>query len=79
MTAKDKALAVVQKYGWLGTKWEQTNFYTLEKENAKQCAIICVDELIEQNGELYLNGIGTDYYKKVNSYLFDLKKEIEAL
>jgi hypothetical protein len=46
---------------------------------AKSCALIAVDELIIQNGELYLNGLDSSYYRKKNAYLFEVKQEIEKL
>ena len=46
-TPKEKALTLVQKYAWLGTKCKQTAFYTLELENAKQCALIDVQNTID--------------------------------
>jgi hypothetical protein len=45
----------------------------------RQCALIAVDEMIIQNGELYLNGLDGDYYKEKNSFLFAVKQEIENL
>jgi len=54
----------------------------IDKYTAKQCALIAVDEMIVQNGELYLNNLGEEtilYYKKVNNYLFEVKQEIEKL
>lgn len=48
MTAKEKALELCQKFGWLGFKWEQTNFTTISLENSKQCAILAVDEVLKQ-------------------------------
>ena len=48
--------------------------------DAKQCALIAVDEMIIQNGELYLNSLGEktiEFYKKQNAYLFDVKQEIQ--
>ena len=48
----------------------------------KQCALIAVDEMIEQNGELYLNSLGDKtiaFYKAKNAYLFEVKQEINNL
>jgi hypothetical protein len=55
---------------------------TNEKDIAKKCALMCVNELIIQNGELYLNLLGDKtnaYYREVNAYLFDVESEIEEL
>ena len=46
---------------------------------AKQCALIAVDEMIIQNGELYLLGLAKDYYIEKNAYLFDVKSELQSL
>jgi hypothetical protein len=35
--------------------------------------------MIIQNGELFLNGLDNDYYKKKNAFLFEVKQEIEKL
>ena len=48
-------------------------------KEAKQCALIAVDEMIIQNGELYLNGLAIDYYIEKNAFLFAVKTEIENL
>jgi hypothetical protein len=74
MEAKEKALQLCQKFGYLGIKWEQTNHYTLKLENAKQCALICVDELIQQCHDYRDIDLGAskDYWQEV-------KKEIDLL
>ena len=46
---------------------------------SKQRALIAIDEMIEQNGELYLKGIAKEYYLKKNSELFEVKTEIEKI
>jgi hypothetical protein len=51
-------------------------------ELAKQCALIAVDEMIMQNGELFLLPLQAEiieHYKKTNSYLFEVKEEINKL
>jgi hypothetical protein len=45
---------------------------------AKNCALIAVEEMIIQNGELYLNGLDGNYREK-NNFLFEVKNEIEKL
>ena len=52
----------------------------VSRNEAKQCALIAVDELIIQNGDAaLLCKINYDYYVKVNSYLFEVKQELEKL
>ena len=46
---------------------------------AKKYALIAVDEMIIQNGELYLLGLAQDYYIEKNAYLFDVKSELQSL
>lgn len=74
MTPKEKAKELVDRFyaysAGLGTN------------NAKQCAAICVDEMIKQNVKYYLHNGGKlteEIFKKENKYLFDVKKEIENL
>ena len=70
MTPKEKAKDLVDKFSVVGLQ---------QRNEGIACALIAVDELIVQNGELYLNGISPDYYKKVNGYLFEVKQEIEKM
>ena len=52
----------------------------VSRNEAKQCALIAVDELIIQNGEAnLLLKLDNDYYVSINSYLFDVKQELEKL
>jgi len=46
---------------------------------AKKYALIAVDEMIIQNGELYLLGLAKDYYIEKNAYLLDAKSELQSL
>jgi hypothetical protein len=48
-------------------------------ETAKKCAIFSVDQLIIQNGELYLVQLDGTYYREKNNFLFKVKSEIEKL
>lgn len=66
MTPKEKAKQLVDKMS-----------FEVCKTDAKQCALIAVDEMIIQNGELYLNGLDSSYYREKNAYLFEVKQEIE--
>ena len=47
--------------------------------HAKKCALIAVEEMIVQNGDIHLAMVGdkvNEYYVKMNSYLFKVKQEI---
>lgn len=69
LTVKEKAKELYYKF----TIYAPLHIYN------KQCALIAVDELIIQNGELYLFGLDSEYYREKNNYLFEVKKEIEKL
>ena len=78
MTPKEKAKELIGKFLDIEMPKDcnYSNIYTFE---AKQCVLIALDEMIIQNGELYLNGLDGDYYKEKNSFLFAVKQEIERL
>lgn len=76
MTKQEKAKELIEKY--VNLLPLGNNIYKI----AKQCAIIDVNDMIEQNGEMYLSLNGKkvkEYYEKKKSYLFELKQEIENL
>jgi hypothetical protein len=73
MTPQEKAKELFDKF---------SNVPLLDSYEAKQCALIAIDEMILQNGELYLNSLGDktiNFYKEKNNYLFKVKQEIEKL
>lgn len=75
MTAQEKADELVGKM-------EKDFQYFASREIAIKHALIAVDEMIIQNGELYLNSLGDktiNFYKEKNNYLFKVKQEIEKL
>jgi hypothetical protein len=79
MTPKEKALELYWKYynrieHTLSEEYSEHEMFVVE-----QCALIAVNEMIIQNGELFLNGLDNDYYKKKNAFLFEVKQEIEKL
>jgi hypothetical protein len=72
MTPKEKAKKLMDKFKYIS--------YDLDDiDNHKECTLIAVDELIIQNGELYLIGLDGTHYAKTNSFLFEVKQEIEKL
>lgn len=81
LSPKEKAKDLVEKfklYSWISCI--EGNEELSNIESAKYCALIAVDEMIIQNGEAHLLGkIDHDYYVLNNSYLFDIKQEIEKL
>ena len=80
MTPKEKAIELVATFRpFAHANWNEVIGFHGEMYNAKQCAINCIDEMIVQNGELYLLGLAKDYYIKRNNFLFEVKSEIEKL
>jgi hypothetical protein len=78
-TPKEKAEELFDKFYIICQEYTEEIQCSVQ---AKQCALIAVDELIQQNGELYLLSLGEktiEYYKKQNAFLFDVKSEIEKL
>jgi len=47
MTSKERAFKIIQKFGILGMEWNQTEYNTLDLDNAKQCALAAVGEIKE--------------------------------
>ena len=76
MTPIEKAKELLDKMENIAFKHD---CFGAEYPVAKECALIAVDELIIQNGELYLNGLNGVYYTKKNNFLFELKQEIKKL
>ena len=79
MTAKEEATELVDRF----KQYSSGNVGgDSEKYTAKQCALICVDEMIKHNGKYYLlNGgeLVEKIYRKENGHLFEVKKEIQKL
>jgi len=73
MTPQEKSKELVNKY---------LQVYDGRVAQAKMGALIAVNEMIQQNGEIYLKDFGkksVDFYKKKNAYLFEVKEEIKKL
>lgn len=80
--AQEKAKELIKKFSPLVTTWDcyhdgPRDEIEITKDAAK-CAIVAIDEMIIQNGELYLKGFVRDYYNKKNAFLFQVKKELES-
>jgi hypothetical protein len=75
-TPKEKAQEIVDRFNSIDGAEDCGNSFSYV---AQQCALICVEEMIIQNGKYYLiNGGETTnaFYKKENGYLFEVKQEI---
>jgi len=69
MQAKDKAKELVEKFHNI-LNINQSTFWDAEKyEQAKQCALICVDEIIDA---MYIENRGNPFWQEV-------KQEINRL
>jgi hypothetical protein len=83
MTPKEKAKELVGKFYKsqveVLAKDGTAPLDLIEHEISVKSALIAVDEMIVQNGELYLQGLALDYYKEKNAFLFAVKQEIEKL
>lgn len=77
MTPKQQAEEIYQKYislKWMEYKGRKQIFNSMTKDAAKQCALICVDEMLSL-GAL----VGSDLSDKFYIYWQEVKQEIEKL
>jgi hypothetical protein len=81
MTPKDKAKELIEKYLKLDIEigGQYDGYLTMKMHDAKQCALIAVDEILEvvkfyeeKNGRLLIDNIRVMYWQEV-------KQEIENL
>lgn len=85
MTPKEKANELVKKlinHSLKESVIENGELYYTQVPSAKQCAIICVDEILETNPFIRLNGgMGESIYKikEATTYWQSVKQEIELL
>ncbi len=75
MTAEEKARELVEKFTPLVHQGGMVDMTTVEREmdNAKDCALIAVDEIIEQEKEFHCYNPRVDYYWQ------DVRKAIELI
>ena len=78
MTAKEKAIELVNRFWELDMLDDNGDLYWIGKENAKQSALICVDEMIREIKEIQFN---EDIFMEdtVISYWNEVKQEIIKL
>lgn len=75
MEAKDKAKELVEKFLPHAQTWDCYNDIPDHNEHEKQCAIICVDELIKENTEIETmvgQGFNLDYWESVRTEITKL-------
>lgn len=69
MTEEDKAKELIDKFRNVPSRIYKTEWY-ISKDYAKQCAIICVEEIDKELGHSFLYGDKRRvYYRKVKSIL----------
>jgi hypothetical protein len=81
MTPKEKAIELVEKFKFETTESEVLNriiigdiSVSFKHHKAKQCALICVDEMIDIRNGLYINEGSL-----AHQWLLDVRQEIEKL
>jgi len=81
MSAKDKAIELVEKFKFETTESEVLNriiigdiSVSFKHHKAKQCALICIDEMLDFRNALYINEGSLAY-----QWLLDVKQEIQKL
>jgi hypothetical protein len=76
MSAKEKAKELIEKYQKLDIEigGQYDGYLTMKIHDAKQCALIAVDEMLDFRNGLYMNEGSI-----VHQYLMDVKQEIEKL
>jgi len=83
MTPKEKAIELITKFRlFQSISYDEdggmVNNYNISKHNAKQSAIICVDEILSLNVDSY-EGESNPHHYYSRSYWHEVKTEIEKL
>ena len=76
MTPKEKAFELAHKFRLIDIRTSESTTMMISMTDAKQCALIAVDEIIESNPITFRldNSIMSN-----KSYWYEVKKEIENL
>jgi len=79
MTPKEKSFELAHKFRLLKIRTSENSYMMISMADAKQCALIAIDELIyfSSNQSLSVDFDG-DYYCD-HDFFVEVKKEIEAL
>ena len=75
MTAKEKALQLCVKFFKPSVFEYEEKQYLVDEENAKQCALICVDEILDLQLELAHD----DNVVNIEEFYIEVKQEINKL
>jgi hypothetical protein len=76
MTPKEKAKELFKRYIEFTQEWDELDGYIVNKYNAKQCALITVDEIINSNP--HSNPMNTNGFSTM-AYWMEVKQEIKKL
>ena len=84
MTPKEKAEELVERFGrvipFQDTYYSEEELYKMHKKNAKQCALICVDEIISiPSIQIAYIEEWSNNSKSKESYWREVKQEINKL
>jgi hypothetical protein len=69
MTPKDKAFELAHKFRLLEIRTSENSFMMISMADAKQCALVAVDEVLKAHL----------FNEEENHYFFEVKQEIEKL
>lgn len=75
MTPEEKAKELIEKFSKAATQYdfnEIRGWFANEKEtedNAKKCAIICVEEILNLHSDIWISKEQTEYWQQVKNYL----------
>jgi hypothetical protein len=80
MTAKEKSEELYKMFQKHAMYWDCYNDEALEEDHAKQCAIICVEEILNANPIVPLEYmLESEALDKAREYWQSVKTEIEKL
>jgi hypothetical protein len=74
MTAKEKAIALVEQFYQHGypVQIDRVLNFEADYENAKQCALIAVNEIIQANHQWHKDSIPYKYWQEVRTQIIKL-------
>lgn len=76
MTPREKAKELFRKFIAPTQQWDDVDGYITDEYNAKQCALITVDEIINSNP--HSNPMNTNGFSTM-AYWMEVKQEIEKI
>ena len=76
MEAKEKAKELVDKYEYHSKPMEYGMNFSGDIDHAKQCALICVDEILKENERINQGGY---FPTPLTEYWQEVKQEINKL